>query len=84
LKNTNRPQGNSWTSPTSTPCSTGGAGGVGVGDDELQALHRPGLGLHDPGADRDRARRARRRELHEAHLVADPVVVVGVEADLST
>src|SRR3954469_15898816 len=58
------------------------AGGVGVGDDELQALDRARLGLHDPGADRDRARRARGRELHEAHLVADAVVVVGVEADL--
>src|ERR1700752_766906 len=48
-----------------------GRGGAGrCAPDDLQALPRAGLGLHDPGADRDRARRARRGELHEAHLVA--------------
>src|SRR5436190_12848573 len=48
-----------------------------VRDDELHALHGPGLGVGDPRAERDRAARSGRRQLHEAHLVADDVVVIG-------
>jgi hypothetical protein len=35
-----------------------------------------------PGAEGDRARGAGRRDLHEAQLVRDLVIVVGVEAGL--
>jgi len=56
--------------------------GLDVGNDELHALHRARLGVRESLPDRDRAVRAGRRELHEANLVADRVVVVGVEADL--
>src|SRR4029077_13735839 len=30
----------------------------------------------------DRARRTRRRQLHEAQILVDPLIVIGVEADL--
>src|SRR5574341_1212691 len=56
--------------------------GVDVGDDQLQALHRAGPRLCDSSADGDRAGRPRRGELHEADLVVDPVVVVGMKAGL--
>src|SRR4051794_22713055 len=56
--------------------------GIGVGDHRQQALLRSRSHLRDALADHDRARRARRRELHEAQFVADALVVVGVEPDL--
>jgi hypothetical protein len=45
----------------------------------LHPLHRPRLGRIDALVDADRARRAGRRELHEAQLLVDAVVVAGVE-----
>ena len=52
-------------------------------DDHLQALDRARRRPSRQAlADRDRAGRAGRGQLHEADLVADGVVVVGVEADL--
>src|SRR4029450_2145997 len=59
-----------------------GAGGVDVGDDHLEAADRARRGVGDPGAQGDRAGRTGRRQLDEAELRADAVVVVGVEADL--
>src|SRR5918996_5059142 len=59
-----------------------GTRSLDVGDHHLHALHRAGLGIDQTLAQRDRARRPRRRQLDEANLVADAVVVVGVEADL--
>ena len=59
-----------------------GAGGVDVGDDQLETGHRAGLGVREAGAQGDRAGRAGRGELDKAEVVADLVVVVGVEADL--
>src|SRR4029453_5294558 len=56
-----------------------GAGGVDVGDDHLEAGHRPGLGV---GQARAPGGGAGGRESDEAEVVADMVVVVGVEADL--
>ena len=53
-----------------------------VVDDDLQACDRAGSGIGEPGADRDRARRPGRRDLHEPHLVAHRMVVVEVEARL--
>src|SRR6266511_336102 len=70
LKNTNWPQGNSWTSLTSTPRPASSACAA-WGRTRPQA-----------GADGDGAGRTGWRELHEAHLVADRVVVVQVKADL--
>ena len=58
------------------------ARGLDVVDHHLQPLQRPGLHLGEPAAHRDRRLRARGSELHEADLVADRVVVVGVEAGL--
>src|SRR5204862_843187 len=59
-----------------------GARSVDVRHDQLQALHRPGRDAHDAVAEGDRARGPRGRHLHEAEVVRDPVVVVGVEADV--
>src|SRR5205085_1311365 len=59
-----------------------GVGSVRVVDDELKSLHRARFAAAHPAADRDRARRSGRRELHEAHLVAHAVVVVRVEPGL--
>src|SRR4029453_14716917 len=59
-----------------------GAGGVDVGDAQLETGHRAGLGVREAGAQGDRAGRAGRGELDKAEVVADLVVVVGVEADL--
>src|SRR3954468_4467299 len=56
--------------------------GVRVVDDDLQALDAARLHAVCAGGERDRARRARRRELDEAQLLVDSMVVVGVEADL--
>src|SRR4051794_922093 len=57
-------------------------GGLDVADHELKPLRRAGLGVDESRADGDRARRARWRELDEADLVADDMVVIGVEARL--
>ena len=59
-----------------------GAGGLDVGDDELQALHRPRRRLDHPGGDGDRAGRPGRGQLHDVDVVADPGVVVDGEAHL--
>src|SRR5207244_8724084 len=53
---------------------------LNVGDHQLQASVRAGRLRRDALADGDRAGRARRRQLHEPNLVADDVVMVGVEA----
>ena len=83
LKKRNEPHGNSWTSPTSTPrASKLRTRGVNVRDHELQALNGARLHVAEPGADGDRAARPGRRQLHEADLVVDLVVVIGVEAGL--
>src|SRR4051812_40438592 len=58
------------------------AGRVGVFDHQLQPLQRARLGRGDARADRNRARGTGRRQLHEPQVLADDVVVVGVEADL--
>ena len=55
---------------------------VNVGHHQLQALDRARRHVAEPRSDRDRAARPGRRQLDEADLVADLVVVVGVEADL--
>src|SRR5207302_11499742 len=55
---------------------------VDVRDHELQALDGARLHVREPAAQRDGAGRPWRGQLHEADLVADLVVVVGVEADL--
>src|SRR5215208_1792710 len=59
-----------------------GAGGVDVRHDHLDVLERARRHLCEALADRDRARRSRRRQLNETNLVADGVVVVRVESDL--
>src|SRR5207237_7051678 len=48
----------------------------------LQALDRSGPHLRQSGADGNRTPRARRRQLHEAQILIDLLVVIGVEADL--
>src|SRR3954452_535500 len=53
-----------------------------VGDHEMQALHAPGRHLADPGADRDRARRALRAQLDNAEVVSGAVVDVQFESHL--
>src|ERR671913_299236 len=65
-----------------TPLDQLRAGGLDVGDDELQALQLPWRHVQDPAAQVDRAARPWRCELHEAHLVADLGVEVDDEADL--
>src|ERR1700730_5069899 len=50
--------------------------------DHLQTLDRPGLHLRQSRADVDRARRTRRRQLDEAQILVDLLIVIGVEADL--
>src|SRR5438067_4957498 len=57
-------------------------GGVDVRDDHLHALHGPRLRVHESFADSDRASRPGRRQLDEANLRVDDLVVVRVEADL--
>jgi integrase len=64
------------------PLGQPGAGGLDVGDDELQALHRPRRRLDHPGGDGDRAGRPGRGQLHDVDIVADPGVVVDGEAHL--
>src|ERR671920_2126990 len=59
-----------------------GTRGPDVRDDELQALDRARRRVDDPGSQGDRAGRSGRRQLDKANLIADPVVVVRVEADL--
>ncbi len=59
-----------------------GARRFDVGDDELEAGDRPRLRAAHSLAERDRTRRTGRRHLDEADLVADDMVVVGVEAGL--
>src|SRR5947209_3639124 len=54
----------------------------GAGHDEVGSREAAWLRFGDAGADRDRARRSGRGELHEAKLVAHLVVVVEVKADL--
>jgi hypothetical protein len=53
-----------------------------VGHHQLQALHGARLAVDHALADRDRARGPRRCQLHEADLLGDGVVVVGVEPGL--
>src|SRR5215218_8332624 len=48
-----------------------GPGGLYVGDDEQQALEHSRRHVQDPGAQVDRAARAGRSQLDEAHPVAD-------------
>lgn len=79
LKKTNRPRGNCWISLTSTPRS---ARRLDVVDHHLHALQRTRRVVRDARAQADRAGRSLGRELDEAEVVADVVVVVGVEADL--
>src|SRR5664280_2559166 len=81
-KKTKEPHGNSWTSLTCTPRAVSSARGVDVGDHHLQSPDSTRLCVGDTGAERDRTRRSRRGELHEPDLVRDPVVVIGMEADL--
>ena len=57
-----------------------GASLLDVGDDEMQALDTPGCRLADAGADRDRARGLRRRELHDTERVAGAVIDVQPKA----
>jgi hypothetical protein len=53
-----------------------GVGFVGVGHHDLHAADRTWRRVGDTLADRDRARRAGRGELHEAQLGCDPVIVI--------
>ena len=64
-----------WTEPEA-------AGRDAAVHDELQALDGARRRLDDAGADRDRAARAGRGELHEAQVLVHLVVVVGVEPGL--
>src|SRR4029453_8017460 len=57
------------------------ADGVDVGDDELDALDRAGVAEGQALADDDRAGRAGRGHLHDAHGLVGADVVVEVEAD---
>jgi hypothetical protein len=57
-------------------------GGRGILDDDLHALLRARRHVRDAGAQKYRAGRPRRSELHEAQPFMDLLVVVGVEADL--
>ena len=59
-----------------------GARRLDVGDDQVRAPERARRRVGDPRADRDRARRARRRQLDDPELVAGAVVDVQGEADL--
>ena len=49
---------------------------------DLQVVQRAGLHLGEPAADRDRAGRPGRGQLHEPDLVTHRLVVIDVEADL--
>src|SRR3712207_4983755 len=60
-------------------CHEVGLGRLDVGDDQLQAFERTRPGAAEPGPERDRAAGPWRRDLDEAKLVADAVVVVDVE-----
>ena len=81
LKKTKRPQGKSETSLTSIPRSVSSARAASASaTTSCRPLTEPGARVGDALAQRDRAGRAGRRELHEAHLVAHRVVVVGVES----
>src|SRR5215213_2519534 len=53
------------------PLEQFGPGSLYVGDDEQQALEHSRRHVQDPGAQVDRAARARRSQLDEAHPVAD-------------
>src|SRR3712207_7656171 len=53
-----------------------GVGDLDVGDDEVQTTGGTRRCVCDPRSDANRARRSRRRQLHDAHLVADPGVNV--------
>jgi hypothetical protein len=53
-----------------------------VVDHQLEPLDRAGRRVDDAGSERDRAPRARGRELHEPDLVVHLVVVIGVETEL--
>ena len=55
------------------------AGGDDVGDHELHPDDGAGCRIGDPGPDRDRTGRARRRELDEPELVGHDVVVIGMK-----
>src|SRR5215831_1961797 len=57
-------------------------GGLDIRDDHLHALLRALRHLGDPRPHDHRARRPGRGELHEPQLVADLMVMVGVEPDL--
>src|SRR5215471_14605230 len=57
-------------------------GGLDIRDDHLHALLRARRHLGDPRPHDHRARRPGRGELHEPQLVADLMVMVGVEPDL--
>ena len=59
-----------------------GTRGFDVGDDQVQALDGARRGAVIPVPDGDRARRARRRHLDDAELIAGAVVDVEIEADL--
>ena len=58
-----------------------GADGVGVGHDHHQVVQGPGRHLGQTLAERDRAAGPGRGHLDEAEVLADRVVVVGVEPD---
>ena len=82
-KNTNAPHGKRWMSDTSTPRPASSARAASMSSTtSCRPLTEPGSASVMPVADRDRARRAGRRELHEAQVLVDLVVVVGVEAGL--
>src|SRR6266540_1196141 len=76
LKNTNWPQGNCWTSLTSTPRPASSACAAWMWGTTIC------MPLIEAGAEGDGAGRTGWREPHEAHLVADRVVVVQVKANL--
>jgi hypothetical protein len=59
-----------------------GAGGVYVLDDQEQAIYGAGFHIHGLDSKVDGACRTGRSKLHEANLVADPMVYVHTEADL--
>src|SRR5437667_2137120 len=56
--------------------------GVDVRDDQLQALHGARPHVAKPSPQGDRASRPGRRELDEANLIADLVVMVRMEPGL--
>src|SRR5665647_3369745 len=59
-----------------------GPRGLDIGDHELQTLHGARASIRDPFPECDGTGRPGRRQLHDAERIADPAVMVHMEADL--